>query len=375
MQIIIADSFEHKFFQKFCDLPFECSSHLTSLREDTQQMKHFLQDSGFANEYQWRAYLLVFNNIPQARVLISHKQKSKIVNVGYFEARSSNLNLSTLWQEVETQAKLWDANILKIPIQGHFWNSYRLSTGSHPALYGERHYPYFYPQLWEKSGFKIEKKWMSLRTQLAPAYAHYLKLKSRLPKDSHLNQVVYRTLEVNHWERDLKLFFDLLSTSYKNMSEFESISWPHFFDLVKDLKYILDPELCQFAFYQNHPVGFFMAMRCPQKSLLFVQNLRRRLKFLPVPRIVYSIIGVIHFKLFPGEFLIPYVGKIQGANLPPLHGIILEMSIRMCHLAFARGLKEVFPILLAENSPALKAIPMAQRHVHSEHFLWSKHLT
>ena len=60
-----------------------------------------------------------------------------------------------------------------------------------------------------------------------------------------------RPLDKKHFKQDMKLFYNLLSKSFEDKAEFESVSFRDFYRFYEDFKSILDPRLINFSTYKS----------------------------------------------------------------------------------------------------------------------------
>lgn len=375
MHLEKSDRFNFSFFQAFAQTPWVVSKHKEEIRESLSEFKIILSSSDFNQTFQWQAYLLKDDQgYPVARALMTFAKKQRVTfaAVGFFSAKENLIEIDQLWQAIVSEARSWGAQELRGPIQAHFWNSYRYSIGPHFPLYGEVRAPIFYREYWEKAGFTQLNKWTSFKVPTQAFMNHHLALKKRLNRDSHLGQVILRPLDLKQWKQELKIFYQLLSESYKNMPDYVSVPWAHFWDLSKDLRYLLRPEMCRFAVYNGEIVGFVVALRSPMRALLWAKEAKWKWQKIPGASTVINFIALSWAKIFPGEYIIPYVGKVEREGRPKLHGLLIDMSILASQTAMAQGQTFIYPVLLAQGSPALKAIPENLREVYSEHILYHK---
>ncbi len=150
--------------------------------------------------------------------------------------------------------------IVRGPINGSTWHSYRLMTKGfeHAPFWLEPYNPAYYPHFFERCGFQIKKKYYSTRVT-----DHERQIKSAQAKLQFFQASGYtvRPLSLKRFTDELQLLYDLSVSIFKDNWGYTESTWEEFRALYEGLDRVVDPGLVLFALDpQDEPIGFVFAI-------------------------------------------------------------------------------------------------------------------
>ena len=133
----------------------------------------------------------------------------------------------------------------------------------------------YYGSLVEKNGFEKAKD----------LYAYYLRYEGETPefvrkmsdRVKKSTRITVRTLEMKNFKRELNLVKTIYNDAWEKNWGFVPLTDAQIDHLAADLKPLINPSIVYFAFVDNEPAGFFMAM--PDYNMLFREMKGRLLPF------------------------------------------------------------------------------------------------
>ncbi len=375
MNISMIQQWDEKFFLSV--LNFKAILHQdipTSFPEEIgDYLKFFGPESLFTQDFEWRAFVVTENEKTLAQAVLCWKKGSSCGNLGFLDWLN-NPNAATLLTEtVEKEARKLGLQTLKTPIDMTFFNKYRIRLpGGQTPLWGEPMYPEYYHELFKHVGFNQIGLWQTYRLKKLAGMMDYL-LKRRSLKDKHggtkkeatsgvLSQI--RNVSLSHWDRDLKIIYDLFHGAYKDMPEYEGITFPQFKIIYDDFKYVINPLYAYIFEYKDKPVGFSINYADPLPVLLKVKGKK-------LSQIQKAML-LVKLRLNLTTFVIAHVGKVPGPNGENIKGVQIGASTRISLASIF--MKKVVSTFHGENSPARRVFNYNTMEVYAEYVLYGKNL-
>jgi GNAT superfamily N-acetyltransferase len=145
------------------------------------------------------------------------------------------------------------------PMDGNTWRPYRLVTefGVEPNFFLEPRHPPEWPSHFCELGFRPLARYVSaLNTDLAFRAPRLKRITERLAVAS----VRIRSLDLQHWERDLRDIWTIAKVSFRKNILYTDIDEEEFFSQCDALRSVIDPRLVLIATLRERPVGFLFAI-------------------------------------------------------------------------------------------------------------------
>lgn len=288
--------------------------------EDYRKLLH--PSSEFSKDYQWCGFLIKLNNSTVAKAILSWRNGSQIGNLGFIDWINDEEVAKLLTKKVEAYAKSIGLSEIKTPVDLNFFVKYRIKCngGSGAPYYGEPIYPDFYHNLFLATGYGIVGTWDTYLITRFRTFTSLMKKRKKLEarKDKHDSKVNIRLIKVSDWDNELKIIYRMFVESFKEMPEFEDISFEQFKLIYNDFKYIIHPLLSYVVELNGVPVGFSINYPDPLLILSKVKykNLSKLQKIFLLAKLR------LNFK----TLLMPYMGKVKGPNGEDVKGVFLKIS-------------------------------------------------
>lgn len=360
---------DDKIFESFIHLKKERQQHLeTYFPETLEDYKKLLHpDSPFAQDYEWRGFLVHQDQVLVGKAILAWRKNSKTGNLGFIDWINDPAVATTLMQSVEEYAKNHQLDEIKTPIDLNFFVKYRMKKqGGGAAYYGEPIYPDYYEELFVKAGYTVVGTWDTYHIQRIGTFVDMFKKRKKLKKRNHvhIDKVDIRLIKIWDWDNELKIVYDLFVRSFGEMKEFEPITFEQFKLIYDDFKYIIHPLMSYIAELNGTPVGFSINYPDPLGILNKVKH--QKLGMLSKALLLAKL--RLNFK----TLLIPYMGKVPGPNGEDIKGIFLKFS-KLITIGVATANKTLV-CYQSEDSPSRRPLdPKLSKH-YASYVLYGKKL-
>lgn len=326
---------------------------------------------------EFRAYLLRDSSGQiHARALVSvARAGAQFTALGFYErsdAASGVDLLARIDADLASQASFraqGDQRLrLRAPMQGHFFNSYRLVIeANEKPFFGEPTFPKDYADDFRRAGFETAGQWRTVEIRKDQAQLAFDRIWKATEPRWNRSGVRVRPLDLKQWPDELRRLYDLLSETFNQMPNYEPLAWPAFELLFRDLSYLLDPRLVLFAEKDGQTEGFVIAVKDALPVLL---RLQKRLRGWPWLAKVFKLQALSELKRHHGRLLVLYIGKKPSSALPWLGA---ALGKKITDEGVRQGYESAYICYLAEKSPIFTSLPGDLREV-SRYALFEKDL-
>ncbi len=320
------DKWDEGKIRELIDFKKKMQNHLpTFLPEDIKDYKKILHpDSAFSDDYQWVGFFIYHEEILVAQAILSWRKTSKVGHIGFIDWINNKDVALFLVKEIESFSRNKGFFELKTPIDVNFFIRYRIqSFSSGPAYFGEPIYPAYYHELFVSSGFDVIGTWDTYLLKRYSSFINFLKKRKKREKRklAHDHAVKIRSVNLKKWDEELRIVFDLFINSFKEMPEFDPISFEQFKLIYDDFKYIIHPLTSFIVEFKGVPVGFSINYPDPL-------HLLRSIKGQPLNN-WQKICLFIRLRLNFKTFLIPYMGKVTAPEGEEIKGLMVKLSKKL----------------------------------------------
>lgn len=371
MNLVISQfsEWDDAIFDSFISLKKELQSHLkTYFPETLEDYKKLLHpDSPFAQDYEWRGFLLHEGTTLVGKAILAWRKNSKTGNLGFIDWINNEEVANTLIKSVEEFARKNNLDDIKTPIDLNFFVKYRLkSKGGGAPYFGEPIYPDYYEDLFVACGYSIVGKWDTYHIQRFATFVDMFKKRKKMEKRKHafIGKVNLRVIKLWDWDNELKIVYDLFVRSFSEMKEFEPITFEQFKLIYDDFKYIVHPLMSYVAELDGVPVGFSINYPDPLEILSKVKNQ----KLGPLKKAILLAKLKMNFK----TLLIPYMGKVPGPNGEDIKGIFLKFA-KLITVGVATADKTLV-CYQSEDSPSRRPLDPNLSKLYASYVLYGKKL-
>lgn len=365
------DHWEDSKFEAFIEFKKELQGNLeTYFPETLEDYKKILHPhSPFAQDYRWVGFMVKDDQRLVGKAILGWRKNTTIGNLGYIDWINDEQVAALLTKEVENAAKNLGMTEIKTPIDLNFFVKYRIKCkGGGAAYFGEPIYPDYYHDLFEKTGFTVIGTWDTYRISRFKTFTNLLQKRKKMEKrkHAHIDKVTIRRIKVSDWDNELRIVYDLFVRSFKEMKEFQPITFDQFKLIYDDFKYIVHPLLSYIAELKGTPVGFSINYPDPLAILSSVKH-KKKLSMLD-KAILFARLRT-NFK----TLLIPYMGKVPGPNGEDIKGIFLKFSKLITYGVAAAS--HTLVCYQSEDSPSRRPMDPGLQELYAKYVLYGKKLS
>lgn len=336
--------------------------------------KYFGPENLFSHDYNWQAFLLVNQEKIIGKAILCWKKMSQTGNLGFIDWENDLEGSAFLIDAIESFAKENGISKIKTPVDLNFFIKYRikLPNGGDP-FWGEPIYPDYYHELFKHTGYEVIGVWDTYRVNKFQAVidSFYKRKKLAARKDvTHYKsndksqRTELRFVKMSEWNSELKIIHSLFVEAYKNMPEWEALSFEQFKVIFDDFKYIVNPYYAYIFELQGKPVAFNINFVDPLPVLLKVKN--KKLSTFDKALLFAK------QRLNISTFLIAHVGKIPGPNGEEVKGVQIQASKYLQF--FGAVMKKVLVTFQMKDSPSMRPFEGMARDLYSQYVLYGKDL-
>jgi hypothetical protein len=356
------------FFEEF--LTFKNKIHKeipTSFTETLSDYeKYFSPSSVFAEDFFWQAFMVKRDGLVVAKAILCWKAGTSKGNLGFLDWENDLEAAKFLIEHVNICAKENQLKSLKTPVDINFFIKYRIKKpGSGKPFWGEPIYPDYYHALFIKTGFGEIGRWDTYRLDILHGIKDFfLKRKQLASKEEKRISPVIRCVRMKDWDNELRIIHTLFIEAYKNMPEWEPITFEQFKTVYDDFKYIINPWYSYIVELEGKPVGFNINFADPLLILKSIQG--KKLSSFD------KIILFLKLRLNFSTFLITHVGKITGPNGEEIKGVQIQASKRLQF--FVMFMRRVLVTFQVTNSPSRRSFETDSQTTYAQYVLYGKEL-
>jgi len=357
LSVSCIDVWDDKFFQSFVEFKnFIHKDIPTSFPETLDGMKKYFGKDSVFDDIRWRAYRVFSDDRVVGQAILVLQNNCSQANLGFIDWVHDAEVAKLLGSITSNDAKDWGAKQIKTPVDLNFFLRYRIRCpGGKRPVYGEPVYPDYYHKMFAEAGFVEAGRWNTFETKVWDTIKDFSnKRKSLLPNLKVKANI--RCVRPSKWDEELAIIHKLFVSAYKNMPEYQSVSFPQFKLLYDDFRYLINPWLSFIAEVDGQPVGFSINFVDPLPLLQKIKgkNLNS----------VQKLWLLIRLRLNLGTLLIAHVGITPAPDGREIKGMQIQVAKRLSIPALM--MTRVLSTFQNVNSPAVRSwnqeviIPYAQ---------------
>lgn len=376
MRLHSTNIWDENFFGKFIEFRNRIHKDIvTSFPEELgDYAKYFAPKSAFEDDFCWEAFMVLDGDIVLAKTILCWGKGSEKGNLGFIDWENNLEASQLLIDAVMAAGKRHGLKSLKTPVDLNFFVKYRIRRpGGGKPFWGEPIYPDYYHDLFRQTGFNEVGHWDSYRLfKIQGIIDYFLKRKklSHKPTGSHNKtkdkslRTTVRCVNMNDWDNELRIIYELFFEAYKSMPEWEPITFDQFKVIYDDFKYIINPWYAYIVELRGKPVGFSINFADPLPVLLKVKG--KKLNTLQK--------AVLFAKLRANTscFIIAHVGKIPGPNGEEIKGVQIQVSKRI--QVFAAMMRKVLVTFQMTDSPSRRSFETKSQETYAQYVLYGRDL-
>lgn len=321
----------------------------------------FGTSAAFDNNNHWKAYLAVDEDGEiLCRLIVADAKKSALsfCPCGWFETVNQNVAAGILFERAQAWAKTRGKSLLRGPIQGNFFLSYRiqiprsLKNPSFAPVYGEPIYPGYYHEIFTACGFRKEGHWQSVKVSFQSGQKNCQEIVERFQNNHLAHEIKARSVDLSDWKAELQRIHQLFIKSYAQMADYMPISFEEFEASYRDFHQLIHQDLVFFLETKGEAFAFVVAYFDPLPALKSYERLNRWL-----PNSLAKLVTFLKLRCPWGRrLLITYIGKVDvpGFNSKGVAGL-LGAQLGLSALRYRKN--EVYLNYLADDSPTFASLP------------------
>ncbi|WP_408097958.1 hypothetical protein ACJVC5_03270 [Peredibacter sp. HCB2-198] len=375
MKVQSVDVWDETFFTEFVGFRNKIHRDIVASFPETNAdySRFFGAESVFLSDFAWTAVMVKSEKV-LAKGILCWRKGTNQGNLGFLDWENNEEAAKLLIQEIEQVAKKNNLIVLKTPIDLNFFVKYRIRVpGGEKPVWGEPVYPDYYHDLFDKTGFKEIGRWDTYRLKKIQGIIDYFLKRKKLavkPTGSHSKtkdkslRTTIRCVKMSDWENELKIIHALFTEAYKNMPEFEPISFEQFKVIYDDFKYIVHPWYAYIIELRGRPVGFSINFADPLPILAKYKG--KKLNFVQKAWIMARL------RMNMSCFMIAHVGKIPGPNGEEIKGVQIQASKRI--QLWGALMRKVLVTFQHTNSPSRRSFEEKSQTTYAQYVLYGKDL-
>lgn len=370
MKVEITSEWNETFFERLVDFRNRIQKDLkTSFPETVEDYKKlFGSGSPFESDYEWKAFIVTKGEAIVAKAILSWKKNGTTGNLGYIDWENNLEAAKFLVEQILRTGKEQQLKAIKTPVDLNFYVRYRIKLpGGGEPFWGEPVYPDYYHDLFKETGFNEIGYWDTYRIKKWQGILDYFikrkKLEVKTKKSTNLRTTI-RCVKLDDWENELKIIHSLFNEAYKNMPEWESISFEQFRFIYDDFKYIMNPYYSYIVELKGKPVGFSINFVDPLNVLCKVKG--KKLSMLQKGLLLLKLRANI------GTYLIAHIGKIPGPNGEDIKGVQIQVSKRIQVISVI--MPKILVTFQMKDSPSRRSFEQKTLETYSEYVLYGRDL-
>lgn len=219
----------------------------------------------YPNQYDTRFFLLKDkdSSIGRACAIINPDityKNNKTGLIGFYECINNKQASKELLDSIFEYFKSLDLNYVIGPINGSIWKSYRFTELSdNPPFFLDNYNKLWYAKQFKDYGFNTIAQYSSTTIEVLKETKP-----SRIGKfEGYFKRKGFqiRSISIANFEEDLKKIYEISIASFKNNFLYTDITYEEFFEMYKDIKFFMDPELSLIAkTIDGTPCGFIFTL-------------------------------------------------------------------------------------------------------------------
>lgn len=357
------DHWSESFFAEFRALHVRRWPALRGAEEKLSDLRALWGPQGtLASLREFKAYLLLEGSQVKARALMSvARQNPRFAALGYYERLDADSGVALLRRIEEDFAPVLQRHqglAIRAPIQGHFFNSYRMKTFGHDKdFYGEPPLTPEYGEDFQSAGYLPFGRWKTVEIRRAQAEGQFERIWRAVEPRWKKSGLRIRQLRPGEWSRELRHLYDLLQESFDQMPNYEPMPWEQFAELFHDMKYVIDPRFVFFAEDDRGIQGFAVTIKDP---LSILKTLENRSHAWPALKNLFQAWTLLRLKFHRGRMLVMYIGKRPNSRAP---WIGAALGRKIVSEGIRQGYKSALICYLASESPVLANLPAGLREI------------
>lgn len=369
MKIEIITQWDDNFFERFKNLKNDIYKDDSNVfNEEIDDLKNFFKpESPITRKYIWSAFIVSNNDKDLCRAVLSHKQNSKIGQIGFIESLKNKEAFLVLFEKINELAKNQGLQELRGPTNINFFVSYRWKLPSkQEPFYSEPLVPNYYHDFIKEAGFTVSETWDSFKLDYKLSLKRWKEKRKTISqkKKEPYQRLKLRSIRPWQFDKEIEIIHKLFVDSYKNMTEYDELDLESFKLLYGNFKYIINPLFSYIAYYKNEPIGFCFNFFDP---LPLLKKFAKR-----PPTLLEKIKLLTQLQLNRKRLLIMYSGRIPTSAGEEVKGLQLKVSIRLNALLILMRIKDVFVCFQSENSPSKRTFDDDAQKSYSKYVMYRK---
>lgn len=372
MRVQSTNVWDDSFFKLFVDFKNHIHKDIITSFPETlgDYAKYFAPKSAFEDDFSWDAFMVLKGDKVLAKAILCWRKGSLQGNLGFLDWENDLPAAKLLIESVLASAKRNSLKSLKTPVDLNFFVKYRIRVpGGEKPFWGEPVYPDYYHDLFKETGFNVVGHWDTYRIHKLQGILDYLLKRKKLSvkptgshsktKDKNLRTTI-RCVNMSDWDNELRIIYELFFEAYKNMPEWEPISFEQFRIIYDDFKYIINPYYAYIVELRGKPVGFSINFTDPLPILAKVKG--KKLSQ------AEKILLFAKLRLNTSCFLIAHVGKIPGPNGEEIKGVQIQVSKRIQYAVAI--MRKVLVTFQMTNSPSRRSFETKSQSTYAQYVLY-----
>lgn len=293
---IIKFETEKKYVEDFLSLPKKIYTKKTNM-EDSDTVRKFITNTHPLNKYFKLTKFIVYKNDEAVGrfAITEYPDDKKVCYIGFFECIKDQKVAKTIFKEAESFAKSHKYKKLLGPVDGSFWNKYRLKINLFDRLpyTGEPYNTDYYYDMFIKNNYKVSERYVSNIIDKVEKTESVEKFSKNFAAFEKMGYKIVKP-KVKDFDKCIEEIYYLIMDLYSTFPTFKKMNKEDFIEVFSSYKKILNMDMVRMAYFNDQAVGFCIS----------VPNYNNKVYHLNLK----NIINILLTKKKPKEYIILYLG-------------------------------------------------------------------
>ena len=295
MKIIKFDT-EKKYINDFLAIPKKIYKKKTNT-ENSKIVKQIITNIHPLNKYFKLTKFIVYKNDEAVGrfAITEYPDDKKTCYIGFFECIKDHKVAKELFKEAEKYARNKKYKSIIGPVDGSFWNKYRLKINLFDKLpyTGEPYNADYYYKMFIKNNYKVTEHYVSNAIDKVEESYSNDKFNEHFNEFQKLGYKIIKP-KLKDFDKCIEEIYYMIMDLYSTFPTFNKLGKKDFVEMFSSYKKIINMDMVRMAYYKEKAVGFCIS----------VPNYNNKVNHLNLK----NIIKILHIRKHPKEYVMLYLG-------------------------------------------------------------------
>ncbi len=274
---------EKEYIDAFLKLPKSLYSVKNNTENPNEVHKFLLGTHPLSKYFTLQKFLVLRGKEVVGRFAITLYPGDHAAYLGFFECIRDMEVAEFLFREATNYGKKMGCTKLLGPVDGSFWNKYRLKINlfEKEPYTGEPYNLPYYQELFLENGFQVCEHYTSnIYSRVDTAEPLYDERYEKFLEKGY--KIV--SPSVSDFDTVIEQLYELITDLYSDFPIYKQVAYEDFAEIFSDYRHILKEDMVKMAYFEERPVGFFISVPDYGNSVYHLRNPLNLLKVLKIRR-------------------------------------------------------------------------------------------